>query len=61
MVEAEDAITRVIEGAPPVELTPQGSHVRRLQHELAERYNVASRSRGREPNRRVEIFRVGAR
>jgi stage III sporulation protein SpoIIIAA len=61
MVEAEDAITRVIDGAPPVELTPQGSHVRRLQHELAERYNVASRSRGREPNRRVEIFRIGAR
>jgi hypothetical protein len=61
MVEAEDAITRVIEGAPPIELAPQGSHVRRLQHELAERYNVASRSRGREPNRRVEIFRAGAR
>jgi stage III sporulation protein SpoIIIAA len=61
MVEAEDAITRVIDGAPPIELAPQGSHVRRLQHELAERYNVASRSRGREPNRRVEIFRAGAR
>ncbi len=61
MVEAEDAITRVIDGASPVELMPQGSHVRRLQHELAERYNVASRSRGREPNRRVEIFRAGAR
>ena len=61
MVEAEDAITRVIQGAPPVELAPQGSHIRRLQHELAERYNVASRSRGREPHRRVEIFRAGAR
>lgn len=61
MVEAEDAITRVIDGAPPVELAPQGSHVRRLQHELAERYNVASRSRGREPNRRVEIYRAGMR
>ena len=61
MVEAEDAITRVIDGAPPVELAPQGAHVRRLQHELAERYNVASRSRGREPTRRVEIYRAGMR
>ncbi|MBA3415248.1 MAG: AAA family ATPase [Chloroflexia bacterium] len=59
MAEIEDAITAVLEGGPPVSLTPQVPHVRRMQHELAERYNVASRSRGREPQRRVEVFRPG--
>ena len=61
MVEAEDAISAVIEGAPPVSLPPRGSYIRRLQHQLADRYNLASRSRGREPHRRVEIFREGMR
>ena len=60
MFEAEEAITAVIEGAPPMSLTPQGSYVRRLQHQLADRYNLGSRSRGREPHRRVEIYRDGA-
>ncbi len=59
MFEAEEAIGAVIDGAPPVSLAPQGAYVRRLQHELADRYNLASRSRGREPNRRVEIYREG--
>ncbi len=59
--EAEEAIGAVIGGAPPVSLTPQGAYVRRLQHQLADRYNLASRSRGREPQRHVEIFRDGAR
>jgi hypothetical protein len=57
MLEAEEAITAVMSGAPPVSLTPQDSHVRKLQHALAERYNIGSRSTGREPQRRVEIFR----
>jgi stage III sporulation protein SpoIIIAA len=59
MVEAEDAISTVMEGGPPISLTPQSSYVRRLQHQLADRYNVASRSRGREPQRRVEVYREG--
>jgi stage III sporulation protein SpoIIIAA len=59
MEEAEEAITAVIEGSPPIALAPQGTYIRRLQHQLAERYNLASRSRGREPNRRVEIYRDG--
>jgi len=57
--EAEVAISAVMEGSPPVALTPQGSYVRKLQHELADRYNLNSRSKGREPNRRVEIYRQG--
>ena len=60
MEEAEEAISAVIDGAAPVALTPQGAYIRRLQHQLADRYNLGSRSRGREPNRRVEIYREGA-
>jgi stage III sporulation protein SpoIIIAA len=57
LLEAEDAINYVLtEGAGQVELSPQQSHVRRMQHQLAERYNLISRSRGKEPNRRVHIF-----
>ena len=58
MMEAEHAITAVIDGAPPVTLDPQDTYIRRLQHQLAERYNLGSRSRGREPRRRVEIYRA---
>lgn len=55
--EAEDAISSVIDGGPPVQLAPQVSRIRQVQHQLAERYALASRSRGREPHRRVEISR----
>ena len=55
--EAGEAIHRVLLHHDPVELTPQSSYVRRLQHQLAEQYNVQSRSTGLEPNRRVRIFR----
>lgn len=58
LLETEQAIERVINGAADaVELTPQSSFIRRLQHQLAERYNLTSESRGREPNRRVKIYR----
>jgi stage III sporulation protein SpoIIIAA len=54
--EAEQAIGEVIERSRTIELAPQNAHIRRLQHQLAERYNVGSRSRGKEPNRRVKFF-----
>jgi len=54
--ETEDAISHVLEQSQPIELSPQSSYVRRLQHQLAERYNLGSRSLGREPYRRVQIF-----
>jgi hypothetical protein len=57
MYEVEDAINAVMAGSPAVELRPQAPYIRRLQHQLAERYNLGSRSRGREPHRHVEIFR----
>lgn len=54
--EAEEAIGMVLENSRTIEVSPQNSHIRRLQHALAERYNVGSRSRGKEPNRRVKFF-----
>lgn len=55
--ETEDAISQVMESDRPVDLTPQSAPIRKLQHQLAERYNLASISRGKEPFRRVRIFR----
>ncbi len=54
--EAEEAIAQVNEGSPAVELSPQNSYLRMLQHQLAERKGLSSQSIGREPNRRVQIF-----
>ena len=55
--ETEEAIQQVLDGSRPVDLTPQNAYIRRLQHQLAERYNLASRSAGREPYRHVRIFK----
>jgi predicted RNA-binding protein Jag len=54
--EAESAVLAALGGDRPVELSPQASFVRRLQHEVAERSGLASTSRGSEPFRRVVIF-----
>ncbi|HXF82349.1 MAG TPA: R3H domain-containing nucleic acid-binding protein, partial [bacterium] len=54
--EVEEAISEVLRSAQPVELSPQNSYVRRLQHQLVQRYGLASESRGEEPFRRVVIF-----
>ena len=55
--EAEEAIYQVLVANQPVELSPQTSYVRRMQHQLAEKHRLQSRSTGLEPNRRVRIFR----
>ncbi|MBC8076645.1 MAG: AAA family ATPase [Chloroflexales bacterium] len=58
MLEAETAITQVMNGErSTVELAPQGSYIRKLQHQMADRYNLNSESRGSEPHRRVKIYR----
>jgi hypothetical protein len=54
--EVEEAIGLVHEQAKPVELSPQNAYIRRLQHQMAERANVVSHSRGREPYRRVRLY-----
>jgi stage III sporulation protein AA len=53
--DAEDAIFRVAAERSPVELQPQNAAVRRLQHMLAERRGLKTKSIGKEPNRRVVI------
>jgi stage III sporulation protein SpoIIIAA len=58
--EAESAALGVVQGEGAVELSPQNSYIRKLQHQLAQRYSVSSQSMGREPNRRVRIYSGGA-
>jgi stage III sporulation protein SpoIIIAA len=54
--EVEEAIGLVHEQAKPIELSPQNAYIRRLQHQMAERANLVSHSRGREPYRRVRLY-----
>lgn len=61
LAETEEAIGLVLARAEPVELSPQNAYIRRLQHQMAERANVVSRSRGREPYRRVRLYPDQAR
>ena len=51
----------MIERSEPIELSPQNAYIRRLQHQMAERANLVSRSRGREPYRRVRLYPDQAR
>jgi stage III sporulation protein SpoIIIAA len=58
MMEVEDAIASVMNGERnSVELAPRSSYIRRLQHQIADRYNLRSESRGDDPHRRVKISR----
>jgi len=59
--EAEAAVERVKDGADAVELSPQSAYIRRLQHLIAQRNDLQSRSFGDEPERRVRIYREGTR
>ena len=54
--EAELAVEKAMNTHKSVELQPQDSYTRRLQHELAAQYRLRSRSIGSEPYRRVVIF-----
>jgi stage III sporulation protein SpoIIIAA len=53
----QSAIETVLNGERWVELTPASSYIRRLQHKMARRANLYSYSYGKEPNRRVRIYR----
>jgi stage III sporulation protein SpoIIIAA len=55
--ETQGAINAVLNGERWIELPPALSYVRRLQHEMARQANLTSHSYGKEPNRRVRIFR----
>ena len=56
--ETEEAIYQVLLNSQAIELSPQTSYIRRMQHQLAERYRLQSRSTGLEPNRRVRIYKT---
>jgi len=53
--QAQAAIEHVLETSEPVELPPQAPYLRRLQHQLANQYQLRSDSVGAEPVRRVRI------
>ena len=59
--QAEEAIEEIMSdtsgGLNSLELAPQNSFLRRLQHQIAENYKMISESIGAEPNRRVKISR----
>jgi len=57
MRETQEGIQRVLSGASDVILSPQSAAIRSQQHQLARAANLVSHSYGREPYRRVRIFR----
>jgi hypothetical protein len=56
--EAEDAVAEVLGTDAPVDLAPQPAPIRRLQHVVGQRRNLATRSVGQEPRRHVRILPV---
>jgi stage III sporulation protein SpoIIIAA len=57
LAETRDAIETVRKTSRQIELAPQNAYIRRLQHQLAEEFGLGSRSTGREPHRRITLFR----
>ena len=55
--ETQAAIEAVLGGEPWVDLSPASSYLRRQQHEMARRANLLSHSLGKDPYRRVRIYR----
>ena len=56
MRELDEAIDLVRSESKPVELSPQNAYLRKLQHRAAEAANLVTRSKGREPFRRVRVY-----
>jgi predicted RNA-binding protein Jag len=55
--DTQAAIDAVLNGERWIELQPASSTIRRLQHQMARRAKLSSHSYGKEPQRRVRIFR----
>jgi hypothetical protein len=53
----QTAIEAVLNGERYVDLEPASAQVRRMQHEMARQAHLVSHSYGKEPNRRVRIYR----
>ena len=54
--ETREAMDLAHQTGRQVELGPQNAYIRRLQHQLVERNEMAARSTGEEPNRRLVVF-----
>jgi stage III sporulation protein SpoIIIAA len=57
MQETQQAIQFVMNGERSIDLAPASSYIRRLQHQAARQANLFSQSFGKEPRRRVRIYR----
>ncbi|MEN3014728.1 MAG: R3H domain-containing nucleic acid-binding protein [bacterium] len=58
--EIEEKVKKMYEmGLDKIELDPQPSDIRKIQHELIQKYGLYSRSEGEEPYRRVVIYKKG--
>jgi stage III sporulation protein SpoIIIAA len=56
-LQTQAAIDAVLKGERWIDLPPASSTIRRMQHEMARQAQLVSQSYGKEPNRRVRIFR----
>ena len=56
-IQMQNAIQAVLGGQRFVDLPPASAAIRRMQHEMARQAQLVSHSYGKEPNRRVRIFR----
>ncbi len=54
---AEAAVQETLHTSQPVDLPPANAYIRRLQHELAQKSKLGSRSYGKEPKRWVRIHK----
>lgn len=54
--EAEEAVSAIKKGQGPMELHPQNSFIRRLQHQLIENHELKSESTGKGAQRRVRVY-----
>jgi stage III sporulation protein SpoIIIAA len=53
--EAKSAIEKILAGADDIELKPQNTQIRKLQHELVEQHNLESKSIGEGESRHLRI------
>jgi predicted RNA-binding protein Jag len=57
MHETQEAVRTLLNGGKSVDLSPASAYIRRLQHQLARQSNLLSQSYGKEPRRRVRLYR----
>ena len=55
--QTQEAITAVLNGERWIELAPASSYIRRLQHQMVRQANLLSYSYGKDPHRRVRVYR----